>query len=100
MPTEMASEPHRLTRFEVCRLLSMRALQLAEGGEARVRVADEALRTDFLYVAALELWENALDAKVRRASGVEVDARAVARGTELLDYLNARDGGRRVFRSQ
>lgn len=85
----------RLTRFEVCRLVSMRALELAEGAEARVIVDDAALRCDFLYVAAAELWEKVLDARVRRPDGSEIDVRQTRSSQEVLDYLNARDGGSR-----
>lgn len=66
-----------LSRFEVARLIGMRALQIGDGAEVKVKVADERLQQNALYVAALELYTHALDARV-------------GRGDLLIDVATAR----------
>lgn len=58
-----------LTKYEVARVVGMRALHLSEGATPCVEVVDEHLRSNMLYVAALELSVGKLDALVRREDG-------------------------------
>jgi len=84
-----------LTRYEAARVMGLRSLQLSEGSQANVTVADERLRQNFRYVAALELFKGVLDAQIRRNGTVfhVRDARFPACVTILLD---TEDGGNRV----
>ena len=83
-----------LTRFEVARLIGIRAMQLEEGAVPGVCVGDEALRGDAVYVAARELEDGKLDACVRRA-GQLAHVRDAHMPQELATLLNGKDGGRR-----
>ena len=86
-----------LTRYEVSRLLGLRSLQLSEGVRPEVLVEDEALREDFLYVAGMELRFGALDARVVRRSGEEIDVRR-ARLPPCVDiFLRTRVGEPRGY---
>jgi len=92
--------PPLLTRYEFARVVGMRALQLDEGDEPRVRAPTERLRGDSVYVAALELYEGRLDAMVRR-DGAPAEAFHVARAClppEVAVLLDNRDGGARRAR--
>lgn len=86
----------RLSRYEVARIVGMRALQLSDGAFPLVVVEDEALRCDPCYVAAMELHSRALDMCVRRAGGEVVDVRAAHLPSDLRTMLDSRDGGRRA----
>lgn len=66
-----------LSRFEVARLIGLRALQISEGDQVKVAVPSGRLRENSLYLAALELKHGALDAKIDR-------------GGELVDVSTAR----------
>ena len=79
-----------LTRFEVARLVGLRALQLSEGHAAAVEVADETMRTDFKYVAAMELRAGRLDAKVVR-HGAPVHVSELHLPDEIANYVCARE---------
>jgi hypothetical protein len=72
----------------------MRSLQLSDGSDPRVVVKDPTLRTDFLYVAGLELEAHLMDAKVRRGD-VETDVRNMRLPDDLYVLLDTRDGKRR-----
>ena len=85
--------PHVLTRYEVGRIVGMRALQLAEAEVPRVDVADTRLRVNPIYVAARELHEGVLDALVARGAAGYVPVRACAVPPEVALYLNTQDGG-------
>ena len=87
-----------LTRYEVARLVGIRALQLSEGSEPRVFVTDGRLRRDAVYVAALELYETNMDACVVRG-GVSKHVSMLSNPLDLLTMLNTRDGGGRVYGS-
>lgn len=83
-----------LTRYEVTRIVGLRALQLDAGAKPAVEVKDERLRCDACYVAALELSHGLLDVIVRR-SGADVHVRDVRMPPELNTLLDTKDGGSR-----
>lgn len=83
-----------LTRYETTRLIGLRALQLSEGDEAKVMVEDEELRRNFVYVAACELYDGKLDARIQRTTGPR-HVRELRAATELPLLLNTLDGGSR-----
>ena len=80
-----------LTRYEVARIIGLRALQLDKGAAPRVTIEDETLRCDALYVAARELAAGVLDAKVRRADA-DVHVRDARMPPELHAVLDTKDG--------
>lgn len=86
------TETMLLTRYEVARIVGLRALQLDQGAPPLVRIEDERLRCDALYVAARELEARALDAKVRRAGDVDVHVRDARLPPELHAMLDTKDG--------
>ena len=87
-----------LTRYEVARIVGLRALQISEGAEPRVFVTDERLRRDTVYVAALELYEKKMDACVVRG-GKPTHVSMLNKPLDLVTMLNTRDGGERVYGS-
>jgi len=87
-----------LTRYEVARLVGIRALQISEDSEPRVFVANERLRRDAVYVAALELYEKKMDACVIR-SGISKHVSTLSNPLDLVTMINTRDGGERVHGS-
>ena len=84
-----------LTRYELARVVGLRALQLQGGAPPEVAIADEALRADAVYVAARELDARALDARIARADGTTPHVRELRAPPELRGMLDARDGGAR-----
>jgi len=84
-----------LTRYELCRLIGVRALCLSEGEPSAVRLDDHALQRDATYVAAYELYHGLLDACVMR-DGKPVHVNEFVFPDELVVLLNTRDGGRRT----
>ena len=87
-----------LTRYEVARLVGIRALQISEGSEPCVFVTNERLRRDAVYVAALELYETKMDACVVRR-GISIHVSMLNKPLDLVTMLNTRDGGERVYGS-
>lgn len=87
-----------LTRYEVARLVGIRALQISEGSEPRVLVADERLRRDAVYVAARELHEKKMDACVMR-NGIPNHVSTLRNPMDLFTMLNTRDSGHRIYAS-
>lgn len=85
----------KLSRYEVARVVGLRALQIAEGDPPLVHVEDETLRCDATYVAARELQARVLDMQVERPSGARVDVRTAGMPPELAALLDTRDGGMR-----
>ena len=57
----------RITKFEVARIVGLRALQLENGATQLVEVDEESLRHDLIYVATRELQEGKLDFLLRRS---------------------------------
>jgi len=84
-----------LTRFEVARIVGLRAVRLSEGAEPFVDVADGTLRHDYTYVASLELYERRIDVCVRRDDRI-VHVSELRLPIDVEVYLNTRDGGTRV----
>lgn len=84
-----------LTRFEVARIVGIRAMRLSEGAEPFVDVCDDTLRHDYTYVASLELYEERLDVCVRRDDRV-VHVSEFRLPIDVEVYLNTRDGRMRV----
>lgn len=58
-----------LSRYEVARVVGLRALHLSEGSPPHVQVESDQLKRDMIYIAALELRMGKLDAVVRREDG-------------------------------
>lgn len=87
-----------MSRFELARIIGMRALQLSEGAQSVVHVDDEVLRIDFYYVAALELYEGSLDAKLCTSRGAACHVRELVLPIELNILLDTRDGKSRPYR--
>ena len=87
-----------LTRYEVARIVGLRALQLDAGAQMQVVVDDDVLRRDPLYVAARELAEYKLDVLVRRGD-VDVHVRDARFPTSLRLLLDTKDGGSRARRA-
>lgn len=83
-----------LTRYEVARLVGMRALELADGAPPAVTVGDIRLACDPLYVAAREMHERKLCARVVRSHGPPIDAQTAAHPSCLKVMLDVRDGGK------
>lgn len=83
-----------MNRFEVARVVGLRAVQIADGANPAVHVEDEALRCDPVYVAALELHDGKLDARIERF-GTEYHVSEARVPMELLTMLDSRDGGSR-----
>lgn len=81
-----------LSRYEVARLVGLRALQLSEGAPPGVDVQHDKLRYDFVYVAALELYEKKLDACVMRAD-VAMHVSGATFPPDLATMLNSSDAG-------
>lgn len=86
-----------LTRFEMAKIVGVRAMQLSEGHFSRVEVEDESLRHDYTYVASLELYRGLLDVCFKRGDEV-LHVWDVVLPPDLEAYLNTRDGGTRVRR--
>lgn len=88
-----------LTRYEVARLIGIRALQISEGAEPNVVVGDERLRRDAVYVASRELYEKKMDACVTRDNGPPQHVSTLSYPMDLITMLNTRDNGSRVYSS-
>lgn len=86
-----------LTKFEVSRLVGLRALELGEGAAPQVHVANARLREDPTYVAALELFEGCMRARVRRGDA-DVDVTTLERPLCLAILLDTMDGETRSYR--
>lgn len=84
-----------LTRFEVARLVGLRSLELSGGGRPNVMVSDMKLREDTMYIAALELHEGKLDARIRRENGTLIDVGKARMPRCLHVILDTCDGGSR-----
>lgn len=84
-----------LTRFEVARIVGMRAMQLSEGAEPRVHVEDAVLQRDCNYVAGCELYTGVVDVCVRRGDAVH-HVSELRLPPDVASMLNTRDGGRRA----
>lgn len=90
--------PVYLTRYEMARVVGLRALQLDAGATPLVTIEADSLRCDSSYVAALELATHRLDARVQRGDGSQVDVRTARMPPELNILLDGKDGGvRGVF---
>lgn len=68
----MSDQAPMLTRFEVARLVGVRALEISEHGNPRV-VPPTDRPVDYVLLATMELRAGLLDARVRRSSGEVVD---------------------------
>mgnify|MGYP001159999219 CR=1 FL=1 len=84
----------QLSRFESTRIIGLRSLALSGGACAQVSVQDPVLRNNFLYVAALELYEGKLDMRVVRGSE-QIDPCKCELPTNVAILLDTLDGGSR-----
>lgn len=85
-----------MSRYEMARVVGLRALQLEHGAIPGVHVESATLCLDPLYVAARELLEGKLDVQVLRpghAAPISVSRMRMPR--ELFVMLDTRDGGDR-----
>tara|TARA_B100002051_G_C16633965_1_gene584842 strand:- start:28 stop:318 length:291 start_codon:yes stop_codon:yes gene_type:complete len=55
-----------ITKFEVSRIIGLRALQLENGAPALFTEDDAVLKQDVMYMAAMELKQGLLDFKMNR----------------------------------
>ena len=85
-----------LTRFEVTRLVGLRSLQLSEGSQPAVHIENDSLREDTMYVAAMELRNGKLDARIKRRDSL-VDVTECRLPSCLDIFLDTRDGGKRSY---
>ena len=83
-----------LSRYELARVIGLRALQLSEGQKADVFLKNDMLDCDFIYIAALEIYEKKLDACVLRKGNL-VPVCGLQPPSDLVTLLNSRDGGSR-----
>lgn len=81
-----------MTRFEMTRVIGMRALQLSEGHQSDVVLNDPNLRYDYTYVAACELRDGQLDMKVERENGDVFHVRDLQPPLDLATLIAVRDG--------
>lgn len=86
-----------MTKYELARVLGMRALQLSEGSAIPHVSVSKEHHENVLYTAALELHMGMLDARVRRGEET-LDIREMRLPRELLVMLDTVDGGRRSYR--
>jgi len=94
MTDAFCDDVHRLSRYEVARLIGMRALELYEGAPPNVQV-DASLTTDPVYVATFELFEKKIDAYIRRRDGTCVHVPTSQLPPEVAVSLDTRDNGTR-----
>ena len=94
----MCNEMSILTRYEVARVVGLRALQLSEGTPPLIVTLNESLQCDSIYVASRELYERKLDYCVKRNDRL-LSVRYMDVPIELINLLNTRDGGMRSFYS-
>lgn len=87
-----------MTRYELARVLGMRALQIEDGDPCHVAIADDRLRCNAVYAAARELEAGALDAQVDRPLTGTVHVATLRPPAELLTMLDSSDGGSRSIR--
>lgn len=74
-----------LTRFEVAKLIGMRALQIYDGSDVKVVVDDPDLRDNSMYIAALELQRGLVDARiVRDDETIDVKSAKMPESLEML----------------
>ena len=85
-----------LNKFEISKLVGIRALQIAHGDAHSVTVTDPVLKSDAMYLAALELYEGKLDALVKRDSDVRVHPKDVGFCDSLALMLDLKDNGKRM----
>lgn len=85
-----------LTRFEVAKIVGIRAVQLSEGSYPHVDIESTELRNDHTYVASLELYKRTLDVCVTRGGNIH-HVNDVGFPVDLVSYLNTRDGGNRLL---
>jgi len=87
-----------LTRYEVARIVGMRALQLETGQSSCLldtMPSCPRLRVDAVYLASLELAEGKLDVMVEREGIGLFHVRDAKCPQELFILLDTQDGGNR-----
>ena len=93
----MQHDTPRLTRYEVTRLLGLRSLALSHGDPVNIPLPEGPLAQNTLYLAALELYHNKLDAKIERKHGELLHVADAKCPRSLLIYLDTEDGGKRSY---
>lgn len=89
-----------LNRFEVARVVGIRALDLENGAHSFLTLEQVRLREDSMYVAARELYEGLLQVRIQRSNGVQVDPNVVGCCSALSILLDNKDGGHRSLNSR
>ena len=86
-----------LTRYEVARIVGLRALQLEGGAPCALdpMPACPRLRVDFVYLASRELAEGRIDAMVQREGMADFHVREAQCPQELAILLDTCDGDTR-----
>jgi len=87
-----------LSRYELARVIGIRALQLSEGQKTEVVLKNDLLDCDFIYIAAIEIYEKKIEACVLR-KGELVPVSTLSPPPDLMTLLNSRDGGNRRIHS-
>ena len=85
-----------LNRFEVARVVGIRALDLENGAHSCLTLEHTRLREDSMYIAARELYDGLLQVRVQRSNGVQVDPNVVGCCSALSILLDTKDGGNRT----
>ena len=86
-----------LSKYEACRIVGIRALQLASGVPSHVEVQSRALRENLSYVASLELSLGILDMQVVHG-GEATDVRDCDLPPCVNMLIDNLDGGNRSMR--
>lgn len=86
-----------LTRYEVARIVGLRALQLESGDPCKLDTmpASPVLKVDFIYLASRELAEGRIDAVVEREGIGQFHLSDAVNPQELSILLDTYDGGSR-----
>lgn len=74
------------------RIIGIRSLQLSKGECPLIVVNDPVLKSNMLYVAALELYERLLDVRIQRSDLTTVDPRVAEFPATLAIMLDTLDG--------
>ena len=90
---EIAHDAPTMSRFEMSRIVGLRAMQLESGVPSTMRLTVPShLRDDVIYIAARELEGRQLDIRFGES---QHDARSARLPPELFGLLDTKDGGTR-----
>ena len=61
-----------LTKYECTRVIALRALEIQNGSQHLIDIEDQALQTNNMFVAAMELKKGLLDFKINRKYPMDI----------------------------